>query len=879
MKPSQVTNRIPLQHRQFPVSEHYIFVITLILLCVTLLYTGWTKRLDYILYDTFLRSHSQSTSSASVIVAIDEKSLDIIGQWPWDRAIHAQLIDRVKHAGAKAVVFDVLMAEKSSYTSDQLLASSMRIADNVFLPLHIDYHSATGRLTEILPIPELVSSTKGLGHAHFELDEDGIARGLYLFHGVGDSHWPSLALAAHQFKQPNHQITKTSDNKPHNSNLLNIREAYRLIPFLGPPGSFTTISYSDVLYNVMPDNYFKDRVVFVGATASGLGDFLATPVSGEYNNMPGVEVHANVYEALSQQKLSTLISPQWQYFITLSLVLAIAMTFPRIAPDKNLPLTIAITASICTFSFLLLKFNNQWFNPSPLLVTLFFAYPFWSWRRLYQLNRFFNQELKRLAGEPKIKKITSFESPQQWAQQVVRLLNPGSWEFKDFPSDDELLFNFNDKSNTLEVTIPIEATSEQVALHMHFEADEEKLHAIVTYIKRLFPELNQNQSSTPKPGELMDLRIMQVRQAIATMQDMRLFISHIVANMPEGVVVGDEFGRILFLNHPARQWLEADPKSGNLIADHMPISHRISPHRWEVIIRDALLYGKLHTEELYLDKAAILVAITPINFPHNLSTGMVITFTDITKIHDAQQKRLETIHFISHDLRAPLASQLALLDTLKVALPKAFEAKLEAAQALTTKSLAMSDQFLQLARVEAADHIHLYECELLDIVDNAVDSTVPLAFNHLININTFCDYDSIPLIGNAELLERALVNLLQNAIKFSPTQAEITIHLEQEEDFALVRVQDQGPGIAEHEIPTLFEPYRRTKASEQNGIQGAGLGLRFVRLVMDRHGGKVTITSETGHGSTFTLHIPRDKTQQPEKTSIEASEKVSSAVS
>jgi CHASE2 domain-containing sensor protein/signal transduction histidine kinase len=867
--------------RQFPVSERYLFAAVLTLLSSLLLFSGWTQRLDYIIYDTFLKLHPITTTTSSIVVAIDEKSLNDLGQWPWDRAVHAQLISKLKAAGAEAIIFDILLTENSSTLADQLLQQQMQMAGNVLLPLHIDNRSGSGRMTEILPTPDFVASVTGLGHAHFELDEDGIARGLYLYQGLGDSHWPSLALAAFEFinrarsqfkqssrpgserrslqpqavKRPPASGPSTNTSVTPATAMFNVREAYRLIPFVGPPGSFATLSYSEVLKTELPPDYFAGRVVFVGATAAGLGDFIATPVSGELANMAGVEVHANVYEALVNNNLTVLLARPWQYALTLCLVLTVAMLFPRISPGKNLPLAIVCCLLVCAFSYLQLLLQHQWFAPASLLITLLFAYPFWSWRRLLRLNRFLNQELKRLADEPRLRLLSSYQSPQQWAQQLVRLLKPECWEFRSYKKGSEPQFELDEQQHSAEIYLPVHDQNDLAALYMRFEAPPDQLMAIINYADQLFPEFQAGLPKHAAPGELMDRRIVQVRRAIAAMRDMRQFISDTVANMPDGVLVGDEFGRIMFLNDPARHWLQEDAQTGSFIAEVMPVTNRLSAGRWEVLIRNVLINEKPQAEELHMESTAVLTTLAPIKFT-NKSRGMVITFADITVIHEAQLKRMETIHFISHDLRAPLASQLALLDTLRQSLPDEFESSLVAAQNLTEKSLLMADQFLQLARVESADHIHMYECDLLDIVDNAVDSTTPLAQQGHIHINTSVSDDAILLTGNPELLERCLVNLLQNAIKFSPARSSIDIQIGKQDKQAVIVVQDHGQGIDAQEIPYLFEPYRRTRASESQGIAGSGLGLRFVKLVTERHGGDISVSSQTGAGSSFTLCLP-----------------------
>ncbi|WP_020407680.1 CHASE2 domain-containing protein [Hahella ganghwensis] len=842
--------------RQFPVSERYLFAAVLVALCFSLLFTGWTQRLDYLIYDGFLKLQPLKTSTSSAIVAIDEKSLRELGRWPWDRSVHAELITKLRQAGAKAVVFDLLLAEPGPPIADQLFKVSMKEAGNVLLPLHIDFIGSSGRLTEILPTQPFVESAAGLGHAQIELDADGIARGLYLYQGLGDTFWPSLALATHE------TVTGTKYDVSHNiehstgSGQFNIREAYRLIPFVGPPGSFATLSYSDILHSELPPDYFAGRVIFVGATAAGLGDFIATPVSGSLFNMPGVEVHANIYEALAQHNLGTYVEIEWQYLLSLSLVLIAALSFPRVSPDRNLPMTVALASGVLAFSYFLLVLEHQWFPPSSVLVTLLFAYPFWSWRRLSRLNLFLRQELERLADEPKVQQGSSYDSPQQWAQHLARLIKPVRWEFQDIRENAEPSFEVNDAEHFAEILLPVDVQDRPTALYLKLECQPDQLSATVDYVKRLYPALLEGTTLPRLSNELIDRRIMQVHRAIAAMQEMREFISDTVSNMADGILVSDEFGRILFLNNHALRWLSPGAHAGEFIAEYMPVTNTLSPGDWETIIRQVIMQDEQHSEELYLNDSAVLVSLVPIRFRHRFSTGIIINFSDITAIHEAQRKRLETINFISHDLRAPLASQLALLDTLRSSLPEEFAPKLDTAQSLTEKSLAMSEQFLQLARVEAADHIHLYECEMLDVVDNAVDGITPVMQKQGIHIRILGDYDSIPIIGNAELLERSLQNLLQNAVKFSPRKSEITVQMTLEEDHVHIDVRDQGPGIAPEELPTLFDPYRRTRSSEQLGVSGSGLGLRFVKLVMDRHGGEVKVSSQLGQGTCFTLIIP-----------------------
>ncbi len=112
------------------------------------------------------------------------------------------------------------------------------------------------------------------------------------------------------------------------------------------------------------------------------------------------------------------------------------------------------------------------------------------------------------------------------------------------------------------------------------------------------------------------------------------------------------------------------------------------------------------------------------------------------------------------------------------------------------------------------------------------------------------------LKGNAELLERAVINLLTNAVQYSPPKSTINIQLFQAGHQACLTVIDEGEGIAPEELPHLFDRYRRQKSSELSGNHGTGLGLSFVNVVVEKHRGEIHVDSRLGEGSAFTLKLP-----------------------
>ena len=112
------------------------------------------------------------------------------------------------------------------------------------------------------------------------------------------------------------------------------------------------------------------------------------------------------------------------------------------------------------------------------------------------------------------------------------------------------------------------------------------------------------------------------------------------------------------------------------------------------------------------------------------------------------------------------------------------------------------------------------------------------------------------LRGNAELLERAVINLLTNAVQYSPGSSAVSIQVFRAGHQACLTIADEGSGIDPDELPYLFDRYRRQKRSELAGVPGTGLGLSFVKTVVEKHRGEISVSSTPDEGSAFTLKLP-----------------------
>ncbi len=376
----------------------------LILLLVALLTTasGVFNRVDNLLYDLGQRLHTRPAPSDLIIVAIDEDSLSKLGRWPWSRRLHATLVDRLHADGARVIGLDLVFAEPDTadQPADAELAEAIRRAGNVVLPVLLESSRVNGQLLETLPLPQLLDEARALGRVHVELDQDGIARSIFLWEGVGAPVWQHFSQAvldaAGQLPEAiDRSAPQAADAMP----FALVRQDPRRIAYLGPPGHVQTLSYVQVLTGEFTPGTFRDKIVLVGATAAGMGDLLPTPVSGLRQPMPGVEVHANALESMRAGDLIRNVPLAVEWGMAVVLALAPLLWLPRLNPLSGLVASLGWFVAVAAAAMTLPVLVNVWMQVAGALLAILLAYPVWSWRRLESAGRFLDHELKRLRQE------------------------------------------------------------------------------------------------------------------------------------------------------------------------------------------------------------------------------------------------------------------------------------------------------------------------------------------------------------------------------------------------------------------------------------------------------------------------------------------------
>ncbi|GAC1409609.1 MAG: hypothetical protein NVSMB57_02410 [Actinomycetota bacterium] len=167
--------------------------------------------------------------------------------------------------------------------------------------------------------------------------------------------------------------------------------------------------------------------------------------------------------------------------------------------------------------------------------------------------------------------------------------------------------------------------------------------------------------------------------------------------------------------------------------------------------------------------------------------------------------------------------------------------------------LHMIDDLLESQRLDAGEpRIHRSRVDLQGVVHHAVDTVAGIVDRHLIVVEM--PKDDLGLFGDALAIEHVLTNLIENAVKHSPRGAKVCVRVEEHESEVTVSVADDGPGISAEDLPHVFERFRR---ANEHAAAGMGLGLYIVRGLIAAHGGRVWVESIRGHGTTFTIALPR----------------------
>lgn len=364
---------------------------------------------------------------------------------------------------------------------------------------------------------------------------------------------------------------------------------------------------------------------------------------------------------------------------------------------------------------------------------------------------------------------------------------------------------------------------------------------------KVFPE--RRRAQFPSADRLQG-QIMALEQAMSRTRDTRRFIADGLEYLPVATLISDPRGQVLLGNRKARSLFDHNLVGEDVLEQLASLGYpELSTEPRPSLSELPLLEFRDHKERsLRLERAALL----PVD--GDLPIGWLLSLTDLSAERAAEEQRGVLLRFLSHDLRAPHSAILALLDVHRH--QAGTDSPLfEQIERQVRRALELTDGFVLLARAESEAYQFqpsLFGMLVMDVLDQAL----PIAQQKHIELLSDLDEHSQErlILADQGLLTRALFNLLENAIKYSPAGSRVDMRVSCHDDWLRCELSDQGKGIASEELPDLFSQYRRFSSAQ--GIDGVGLGLSMVKAVVDHHGGRIECLSVVDQGTTFRLELP-----------------------
>ncbi len=346
----------------------------------------------------------------------------------------------------------------------------------------------------------------------------------------------------------------------------------------------------------------------------------------------------------------------------------------------------------------------------------------------------------------------------------------------------------------------------------------------------------------------------QLRSQLDSLRGEREKLSAVLSQMTDGVAILDEQGRVSMLNPSAeRIFGQREAQAMGRSAAEVFRNHQLFD-----LWRGSAATGKSNalTVEIGLDRTFLQAIATPLG--ESLSGSTLLLFQDLTRLRRLETVRSDFIANISHELRTPLASLQALSESLQEGAledPAAGRRFLEQMQKEIDVINQIIRELLELSTIESGQvPLSLQAVAPVSLWDGAVERLQLQAERNTLHLFNRCP-EGLPLVkADPSRMEQMMINLLHNAIKFTPPGGTIEVSAEARPAEVVFSIRDTGVGISGEDLPQIFERFYKADRSRSGG--GTGLGLAIARHIVELHGGRIWAESAEGKGSTFFFTLP-----------------------
>ncbi len=352
---------------------------------------------------------------------------------------------------------------------------------------------------------------------------------------------------------------------------------------------------------------------------------------------------------------------------------------------------------------------------------------------------------------------------------------------------------------------------------------------------------NKNAQS---PAAVIDAPVIQAERVTAF---------DLVRALPDPVMVIGRDGTVLMVNEQVKAALDADP-----LGLHLSATVR-APAVLDAVsdVIDGEAAHHVEYEIRFPVPRTFQAYVSPVGGP---GCGMaVIVLRDLTREQQIERMRADFVANASHELRTPLASLSGFIETIQGAARNDEKAQTKFLGLMRSQADRMKrliDDLLSLSRIEMNEHVRPNaEVDLAQVANHVRDVLGGMAKDAGCELRVTANGPLI-VLGSRDELVQVVQNLAENALKYGSAGKLVEIDVRRDGATIEVSVRDHGPGIAAEHIPRLTERFYRVNVQDSRSRGGTGLGLAIVKHIVNRHRGRLTITSEIGRGSTFAIRIP-----------------------
>ncbi|MDP3791867.1 MAG: ATP-binding protein [Candidatus Omnitrophota bacterium] len=385
-------------------------------------------------------------------------------------------------------------------------------------------------------------------------------------------------------------------------------------------------------------------------------------------------------------------------------------------------------------------------------------------------------------------------------------------------------------------------------------SDVAKQMAKGNFSKRIYKQSNDEIGAL---AEALNYMAEEVENKAGKISYEEAKLDAVISSMFEGVILTDKSGNIIMINPSLRKLFFIDSSAEGKRLIEVVRNNDIQDMVDRIMREKNALITEIATNTP--EEKIVRISGVPI-IKNGTMEGIILVFHDITELKRLERVRQDFVANVSHELRTPLSNIKGYSETL---LGGAIEDKPHAMDFIniiyreSDRLAKLIDDLLDISRIESGKmKMVLLSIDSKIVVTKVLEILKKSAHDKSINITIDIPGNLPKVLADESRLTQAVLNLMDNAIKYTPKEGSIKIHGSQDNGFVKLDVSDTGIGIPEKDLPRIFERFYRVDKARSRELGGTGLGLSIVKHIIQAHGGEVWVKSAPGNGSIFSFTIP-----------------------